>query len=179
MNQHYDIALSFATEEQELVEKVYRYLKAENILVFFAPALECQVVLSGKNQREVFYEIFGLRADYVALFVSKNYIIKKVTMEEAGIAFAKRGSEGKVVPIYLDGTSLPIKLFKPENDNYYASDDAAVIAAHLALKIKSTAGETQKGVLPKQVEHVMEVSGNQAEKIVSIQNVEGNVDLKL
>lgn len=52
MNQHYDIALSFATEEQELVEKVYRYLKAENILVFFAPALECQVVLSGKTREK-------------------------------------------------------------------------------------------------------------------------------
>lgn len=179
MDQHYDIALSFATEEQELVEKVYRYLKAEGVSVFFAPSSECQAVLSGKNQREIFYEIFGLRADYVALFVSKNYIIKKVTMEEAGIAIAKRGNEGKVVPVYLDGTSLPIKLFNPENYNYFVSDDAAMIAAHLALKIKSTAGENKREILTKQTEPVMKVSGNQAKKMVNIQNVEGNVNLNL
>lgn len=179
MDQHYDIALSFATEEQELVEKVYHYLKAENISVFFAPALECQAVLSGKNQREIFYEIFGLRADYVALFVSENYIVKKVTMEEAGIAFAKHGNEGTVVPVYLDGTSLPVKLFNPENDNYFASDDAAVIAAHLALKIKSTVDGDKKEVLAKRSEYVMKLSGNQAEKMVNIQNVEGNMNLNL
>ena len=31
----YDIALSYSSEETELVEKIYYYLKAENISVFF------------------------------------------------------------------------------------------------------------------------------------------------
>ena len=59
MDYKYDIALSFATEDQKLVEKVYHYLRAENLNVFFAPSQEGQKVLSGKNQREVFYSIFG------------------------------------------------------------------------------------------------------------------------
>lgn len=83
MDKKYSIALSFATENQELVEKVYYYLKAEGIPTFFAPARECQMDISGKNQSEIFYEIFGLRAEYVALFVSNSYVNKRVPMEEA------------------------------------------------------------------------------------------------
>lgn len=54
MKYDYKIALSYATENEEIASKVYHYLKAEGISVFFAPAPECQIVLSGKNQREVF-----------------------------------------------------------------------------------------------------------------------------
>lgn len=88
MQQKFDIALSFATEEQNLVEKVYHYLRAEGLSVFFAPTPESQEILSGKDQKEVFYEIFALRAKYVVLFVSTNYIVKAVPMEEAEISFA-------------------------------------------------------------------------------------------
>ena len=34
MGYKYDIALSFATEEQQLVDKVYHYLKREGMTVF-------------------------------------------------------------------------------------------------------------------------------------------------
>lgn len=71
MEKQFEIALSYATEDQNLVEKVYHYLKAEQVNVFFAPSKEGQVFLSGKNQREAFYSIFGKNARYVALFVSK------------------------------------------------------------------------------------------------------------
>lgn len=57
MKYQYDIALSFATENQDLVEKVYHYLRAEAITVFFAPSPECHRILNGRNQREAFYEI--------------------------------------------------------------------------------------------------------------------------
>ena len=89
MEASYNIALSYETDNIKLVEKVYHYLKAEGITVFFAPAEECQQILSGKNQREIFYEVFGLKAEFVALFVSKSYVSKEVPMEEASIAIAK------------------------------------------------------------------------------------------
>lgn len=177
MNPKFKIALSFATEEQKLVEKVYHYLKAENISVFFAPSSECQALLSGENQREVFYSIFGMKSEYVALFVSKNYIVKDVPMEEANIAFSKHSSDGKVIPIYLDGTPLPPDMFDPRSTNYFKSDNPAAIASHLSAKIKYTDfiyKETDSSITS---ENTMNVSGNTAKKQIFIQQLNGNIDL--
>ena len=80
-----DIAISFATENEELAETVYHYLKAEGLSVFFAPAPECQTILSGENQREFFYRIFGMESRYVILLVSEFYVRKEVPMEEADV----------------------------------------------------------------------------------------------
>lgn len=177
MNYEYKIALSFATEEQPLVEKVYNYLKAENLPVFFAPSPECQTFLSGKNQREVFYNIFGLQSEYVALFVSKYYIAKDVPMEEANIAFSKHSCDGRVIPIYLDGTSLPTDMFNPKSTNYFKSSNPAAIASHLATKIKSTNSTYKKPSTSTASRNVMNVTGNTAEKQIFIQTLNGRIEL--
>ncbi len=167
MCQEFDIALSFATEEQELVEKVYYYLRAEGLSVFYAPSSEAQKILSGRNQREVFYEIFALRAKYVALFVSKNYIAKAVPMEEAEISFVKHGDNETVIPIYLDEASLPENLLDAKKTNYLRSSNPAAITDHLAVKIKSSAiMNAKKGKKQQKAENVMNLSGN----IAGIQN---------
>ncbi len=139
----YDIALSFSMNEVNLVKDVFFYLKAEGYNVFFAP--ECQEVLSGKNQREVFYNIFGLSSDYVILFVSESYLTKKVTMEEAQIALSKLGKTGRVIPIYTDHSELPVELLNPSEFNYFKENRAAFIAAHISEKINS-----QKQIKSKQ-----------------------------
>lgn len=176
MNYNYKIALSFATEDQNLVEKVYHYLKAENIKAFFAPSPEGQIFLSGKNQREAFYDIFGLRAEFVALFVSKYYVSRQVPMEEASIAFAKHKNEGSVIPIYIDGTSLPIEMFNPKSRNYFESDNPAVISGHLAEKIKSDCNFRGLDTAENET-NKMNISGNSAEKQVFIQTVNGSIEL--
>lgn len=173
MNYQYEIALSFATEEQDLVEKVYHYLKAENLSVFFAPAPECQVYISGKNQREVFYDVFGLKSEYVALFVSKNYVAKKVPIEEVGIALAKHNA-GNVIPVYLDGTELPVELFNPEDMNYFKANNPAVIASHLAAKLK---GNDNKEASAPASSNSMNIKGNMAEKQVFVQTLNGSIEL--
>lgn len=180
MEYQYEIALSFATEEQDLVEKVYHYLKVEGIRVFFAPASECQAILSGRNQREVFYEIFGIKSKYVALLVSKNYIKKEVPMEEAGIAFSKHGDDGRVIPIYLDGTKLPRELFDAKATNYFKSKHPAKIAAHLAEKIKSEKKSEEKQADEAKFESlgsVMNISGTCAKKVVQINSHKGDIHL--
>lgn len=176
MHYQYKIALSFATEDQKLVEKVYHYLLAEGINVFFAPSREAQIILSGTNQREVFYNIFGLHAEYVALFVSKDYITKEVPLEEAQIAFAKHSS-GSVIPIYIDGTSLPGNMFDPKAMNYFRSDNPAEIASHLASKLKMSAELSEKETNLETVQNVMHVSGNTAGKQIMIQTMNGSIEL--
>ena len=108
MNYQYEIALSFATEEQDLVEKVYRYLKAENVHVFFAPSSEGQIALSGKNQREAFYSIFGLNAQYVALFVSNENVISYTLRDHAN------GDSWKEIKVIFNGNpkDMPVNIPK-------------------------------------------------------------------
>lgn len=171
----YNIALSYAKENEKLVETVYHYLKSEGLSVFFAPSKEGQMALSGMNQREVFYSVFGLQSEYVALFVSEHYIRKVVPMEEARISFAKH-ENGFVIPIYLDDSKLDKEMLDPEQVNYFKSANAAEIASHIAGKIKHTKA-IQKG---KQIAHensVMNVSGNMANTQVFIQNAEGTINL--
>lgn len=178
MNHHIKIALSFATEQQDLVEKVYHYLKAEGINTFFAPSTEGQILLSGENQREIFYNIFGLNSEYVALFVSRNYVVREVPMEEARIAFAKHGANASVIPVYVDGTSLPAELFDPKETNYFRSDNPAEIAAHLASKIRTGKCNVQQNMVAVEGRGgMMNIHGNQAEKIVNIQNFHGELSI--
>lgn len=175
MNYKFDVALSFATENQQLVETVYHYLKAENISVFFAPSPEGQMFLSGKNQREAFYNIFGMNTKFVALFVSKYYISKEVPMEEAGIAFAKHASDGSVIPIYIDDASLPTDMFNPKSMNYFKSSNPAVIASHLAGKIKTTGGNPRADGVKEVGKNVMNIKGNIGGTQVFVQNVNGSI----
>ena len=182
MEYKYDIALSFATEEQQLVDKVYHYLKREGMKVFFAPAPECQIDLSAENQREVFYGIFGIESEFVALFISENYIKKEVPIEEASIALAKHRANHTVIPICIDGTKLPEKLLDYKQTNYFREDNAAVIAMHLAEKIKQKKNKENKKekYVKGKVEdthNVMNIIGNQAEKQNFIYEMKGNITL--
>lgn len=176
MNHQFDIALSFATENQPLADTVYHYLKAKGLRVFFAPSPEGQVFLSGKNQREVFYQIFGWEAAYAALFVTKDYVRKKVPMEEACIALIERKGTNTVIPIYVDGTPLPGELFDPDQENYFSADNPVVIASHLAARCKQSSSPTAAQAGPQALGG-MHISGNIAEKQVFIQNLMGNLDL--
>ena len=180
MGYKYDIALSFATENQELVEKVYHYLKQEGLRVFFAPAQECQSVVSAEHHSDVFYNIFGSLSIYAALFVSKDYIKKEVTMEEASIAFAKHCNNGTVVPIYIDGTGLPESLFNPKRTNYFSSNNAAMIAVHLTDKVKASKAKEEREKIKKKKragksQNIMNVTGNIGTKQVFIQEMKGNI----
>lgn len=172
-----DVAISFAMENKDLAEKVYHYLRAEGLSVFYAPAPECQSILSGENQREVFYRIFGVDSKYVVLIVSKYYITKTVPIEEARIALSKHGTDGRVIPIYTDGTPLPEELLNPRETNYFCSDNAVVIAAHIAAKIKKSQKLINEKVSCSKLENSMTVEHNSAQKQVFIQNFNGDWNL--
>lgn len=184
MEHSFDVALSFATEDQKLVEQVYDYLRAEGLRVFFAPSLEGQAVLSGKNQRQIFYQIFGWEARYAALFVSKNYLRREVPMEEARIALFKREGSGTAIPIYLeDDAVLPLKIFDPSRTNYFRSPYPEAIATHLAARCR---GKTEPKTVPNRADQGMSGSqssggmyavGNVGQKQIFIQDHQGDINL--
>ncbi len=169
MNKLFDIAISFATENEELAETVYHYLKAEGLSVFFAPAPECQSILSGENQREIFYRIFGMKSRYVVLLVSEFYVRKEVPMEEARIAFSKHGRDASVIPVYIDGTPLPKELLDDKKQNYFFSNNATEIADHVASKV-SNVKENEKKASDTNSGNAMINKKNKAETQIFIQN---------
>lgn len=172
MGKLFDIAISFAMENVKLADTVYHYLKAEGLSVFFAPAPECQSILSGENQREIFYRIFGLESKYVILLISQFYVMKQVPMEEAKIAFSKHGRDASVIPIYLDGTELPRELLDAKKQNYFSSNDAAEIASHVASKVNKLEKQEEKkeGFASGSI---MENEKNRADIQIFIQNYSG------
>lgn len=171
----YDIALSYSTVKQSLVQKVYHYLRAEGLAVFFAP--ECQADLIGKNQREAFYDVFGKKSEYVALFVNSNYIHGAVTMEEAEIAYATHTPD-KVVAIYLDDSKLPKRLLDPKQINYFKAKAPALIAEQLAKKIRQERNSkvTEKEAVTDKLSSQFHVEGNHAEKQIFAQTI-GSITL--
>lgn len=170
MEKSYDVAISFAMENEKLADTVYHYLKAEGLSVFFAP--ECQNVLSGENQREIFYRIFGMESRYVILLVSKYYITKEVPMEEARISFSKHAEDASVIAIYLDGTELPGELLDNKKQNYFSSDNAAEIASHVASKVNKLEKKENKKD-DSNLGSIMKNEKNVAETQIIIQNYNG------
>lgn len=170
MSYKFQVALSFATEQQDLVDTIYHYLKSEGINVFFAP--ECQDILVGKNQREIFYQIFSNYAEYVVLFVSKDYIVKKIPVEEANIALLNH-EDGHVITVYLDDSRLPVELLDPKKNNYYCSSNPVEITRIIKGAICSNA-RVYKNALSDDMAHFKEnyfvTNGNMANNQQLIQN---------
>lgn len=118
-----------------------------------------------------------VKAEYVALFVSKYYVVKEVPMEGASIAIANHADTGCVIPVYLDGTPLLANLFQPENTNYFKENIPALIAKHLVAKINPTGRKYQEIPASENKGSNMNVTGNTAEKQIFIQELSGSIEL--
>ena len=81
----YHVALSFAGEEREYVEKVFLSLQEKsNLRVFYDR--DNDIALWGKNLVEVFQDVYTKEAHFVVMFVSKNYIKKAFPRQEKQFA---------------------------------------------------------------------------------------------
>lgn len=64
----YDVAFSFAGEDRQFVEQVYKLLKDKGILVFYDN--DNKAALWGKNLVDYLTELYGNRAKFVVIFIS-------------------------------------------------------------------------------------------------------------
>ena len=103
----YDVALSYAGEQERLVSRVAKLLEAEGLRVFFAPYQDDAFI--GEDMYARFYQIYRYQSRYVAAFVTADYLRKEITMHEAATAMLRRRDEGRscLIPIYFGGASLP------------------------------------------------------------------------
>lgn len=103
----FDVALSYASEQETYVNRVSKILKKEGKEVFFAP--DCENLYKAQDMYQKFYEIYRYKSRYIACFVSKEYLQKDYTMHEYECACLKSKDvgENRIVVINFDGSSLP------------------------------------------------------------------------
>lgn len=106
MEYKYNIALSFANEDREYVEKVAAILKENEVSVFYDKYEE--VDLWGKDLGIHFEYIYQRASKYVILFISRNYAQKKWTNYEFRNALSRaiESRDEYILPAKLDDTKL-------------------------------------------------------------------------
>lgn len=102
----YDVALSYAGEQERFVSRVARLLQAEGLRVFFAPQQE--EAFQAEDMITKFYQIYRYQSRYVAAFVTDAYLKKDITMHEAATAILRQKEEGRncLIPLYFNNVKL-------------------------------------------------------------------------
>ena len=103
----YDVALSFAGEDRDYVEKVAEVLKEMGIQVFYDKYEE--VDLWGKNLYTHLDDVYQNKSKYCVMFISKYYKERLWTSHERESAQARafESSEEYILPVRLDDTEIP------------------------------------------------------------------------
>ena len=107
MDYKYDVALSFAGEDREYIERFAEILKEAGISVFYDKFEE--IDLWGKDLAIHFDYVYRRQSKYFIPFISKNYAEKVWTNYEVRTAFARsieNKDEEYILPVKLDDTEL-------------------------------------------------------------------------
>ena len=102
----YDVALSFAGEDREVVDKIAKELKSNDISVFYDEFQKAN--LWGKKLSHYFKEMYGTKTRFVIVFISEHYASKDWTDFEFSIARqeAKTRKREFILPIRIDNTNI-------------------------------------------------------------------------
>ena len=103
----YDVALSFAGENRDIVDKFADLLRSKDIKVFYDKYEDAQ--LWGKDLIDHLVNIYGRKARYCVMLISQYYPLKKWTELERISAHDRsfRDANEYILPIQLDDTEVP------------------------------------------------------------------------
>jgi len=102
----YDFAISYASEQREYVERFAQFLKKKKYHVYYDR--EEQAGMVGKLLHEELSEIYSKKSKARVIFLSKEYMYKKVTRYESEIILAESIYEKHKMFIFkFDDLSLP------------------------------------------------------------------------
>lgn len=134
---HYDVALSFAGEDQQFAEELFNALQQRGIRVFYSN--NEQADLWGKNLYDYLSDLYSNRAKYCVVLISTHYVQKMWTNLERQAVQAKalKLNEEYILPIKLDNSdlrgmtdSIAFILWPPE--------DAQTISEKIAYKLNAS-----------------------------------------
>jgi hypothetical protein len=103
----YDVALSFAEEDKDIVDKFADLLRSKDIKVFYDKYEAAE--LWGKDLIDHLVNIYSRKARYCVMFISQHYPLKKWTNVErmAAQERAFRDANEYILPLRLDDTQVP------------------------------------------------------------------------
>jgi hypothetical protein len=132
MQRSYDVVFSFAGEDRKYVERVAKYLRSQEVTVFYDGFEEA--ALWGKDLAEHFDSVYRQSGQYCVIFISKFYADKMWTTHERRSALARALSERReyILPARFDKTELPGIL--PTVAHISASDKTPIALGKLILK---------------------------------------------
>lgn len=132
----YQVALSFADEQRDYVEKVADHLQSLGIATFYDGFED----LWGKNLTEEFHRAFEHQSAYVVMFISKAYIEKPWCRHERRSALSRMIHEKHeyVLPVRFDDSDVPglpgdVAYLRAEK--YTPAELAAMIAEKLGIQL--------------------------------------------
>lgn len=98
----FDVAISYASEQERYVERVVKILEAEKIKVFYAPKRE--TMFKAQDMYVKFYNIYRYQCRYAACFFSSEYRNKEYTMHEYKTLLLrnKKAHKNFIIPIYFE-----------------------------------------------------------------------------
>lgn len=111
----YDVALSFAGEDRDYVEKVALFLKKKNIAVFYDYFEEEN--LWGKNLISHLEKVYTHDSKYCVIFISQYYVQKEWTCYESAVAMVRMLESNMKRKEYL----LPVKFDETKVDGVLGS----------------------------------------------------------
>jgi hypothetical protein len=102
----YDIALSFAGENRDIVDKIAKILRENGVSVFYDNFEKHK--LWGKRLSQYFQETYGKSTHFVVPFISKEYSAKDWTDFEFTIAHSesKNRKTEFILPVRIDDTKI-------------------------------------------------------------------------
>jgi len=106
-NHKFDVALSFAGEQRDYVDRVAHLIQSSGYVVFYDEFYKSQ--LWGKDLTEYFQQVYYSNSDKVIMFVSKDYVSKAWPSFERKHALAKSLIIGDeyLLPVRFDDTEVP------------------------------------------------------------------------
>jgi hypothetical protein len=105
----YQVALSFASEDNLFVAEVTRVLKSLGISYYYYP--EPDAASLGRDLFIEMFDTYGENTEYVVIFTSKTYFNKKIPFAELLIAYRHADSNRRkdfILPIRLDDEPMQV-----------------------------------------------------------------------
>lgn len=138
----YDVAVSFAGEDREVVFQVVRAMEARGLIVFYDFDQEAQ--LWGKDLRRVLGDVYANQAQFMMIFLSRQYPEKDwPTFEfEVGKSAADKRTEDYLLPFVTDD-EIPALVGMSSNVGRVTLRDRTPdeIADLMAEKVERAAGK--------------------------------------
>ena len=107
MNYEYHVALSFAREKREYVERVAVHLRKNEVAVFYD--YDQKIEMWGNNLCEYLGRIFSEASEYVVMFISREYVKKEWPSHERQHALSRSIKEKReyILPVRFDDVTIP------------------------------------------------------------------------